>query len=51
MRVLVSEAGPRDGLQSIKRAIPAAVKHRWIRALAEAGLAKNFRRAAAGVPS
>ena len=38
MQVLVSEVGPRDGLQSIKRAMPTAVKHRWIRALAEAGL-------------
>jgi hydroxymethylglutaryl-CoA lyase len=38
MQVLVSEVGPRDGLQSIKRAMPTAVKHRWIRALADAGL-------------
>ncbi len=38
MQVLVSEVGPRDGLQSIKRAMPTAVKHRWIRALAGAGL-------------
>lgn len=38
MQVLVSEVGPRDGLQSIKRAMPTAVKHKWIRALAEAGL-------------
>ena len=38
MDVLVSEVGPRDGLQSIKRAMPTAVKHQWIRALAEAGL-------------
>src|SRR3954467_10333273 len=38
MDVLISEAGPRDGLQSIKRAMPTAVKHQWIRALAEAGL-------------
>ncbi|PWU09920.1 MAG: hydroxymethylglutaryl-CoA lyase [Terriglobia bacterium] len=36
--VLVSEVGPRDGLQSIKRAMPTAVKHRWIAALAAAGL-------------
>ncbi|MEO8103133.1 MAG: hydroxymethylglutaryl-CoA lyase [Betaproteobacteria bacterium] len=36
--VLISEVGPRDGLQSIKRAMPTAVKHRWIRALAAAGL-------------
>jgi hydroxymethylglutaryl-CoA lyase len=34
----VSEVGPRDGLQSVKRAMPTAVKHRWIRALAAAGL-------------
>ena len=38
MDILVSEVGPRDGLQSIKRAMPTAVKHRWIRALADAGL-------------
>ena len=38
MDILVSEVGPRDGLQSIKRAMPTAVKHQWIRALADAGL-------------
>jgi len=38
MQVLVSEVGPRDGLQSIKRAMPTDRKHRWIRALAAAGL-------------
>lgn len=38
MKVLVSEVGPRDGLQSIKRAMPTAIKHQWIRALADAGL-------------
>src|SRR6186713_1113839 len=38
MQVLVSEVGPRDGLQSIKQAMPTAVKHKWIRALADAGL-------------
>lgn len=38
MDILVSEVGPRDGLQSIKRAMPTALKHQWIRALAEAGL-------------
>jgi hydroxymethylglutaryl-CoA lyase len=38
MDILVSEVGPRDGLQSIKRAMPTEAKHRWIRALAEAGL-------------
>jgi len=36
--VLVSEVGPRDGLQSIRRAMPTAVKQRWITALAAAGL-------------
>jgi hydroxymethylglutaryl-CoA lyase len=36
--VLVSEVGPRDGLQSIKRSMPTAFKHRWIAALADAGL-------------
>jgi len=34
----VSEVGPRDGLQSIKRAMPTEAKLRWIRALAAAGL-------------
>jgi hydroxymethylglutaryl-CoA lyase len=38
MKILVSEVGPRDGLQSIKRAMPTEAKHRWIRALAGAGL-------------
>lgn len=38
MDILVSEVGPRDGLQSVKRAMPTALKHRWIRALADAGL-------------
>lgn len=38
MKILVSEVGPRDGLQSVKRAMPTQAKHRWIRALAEAGL-------------
>lgn len=37
-RILVSEVGPRDGLQSIARAMPTEAKHRWIRALAQAGL-------------
>ncbi len=38
MNILVSEVGPRDGLQSIKRAMPTEAKHGWIRALAAAGL-------------
>jgi hydroxymethylglutaryl-CoA lyase len=36
--VLVSEVGPRDGLQALSRAVPTAAKHRWIAALAGAGL-------------
>jgi len=36
--ILISEVGPRDGLQSVKRTMPTAVKHRWIAALAGAGL-------------
>ncbi|HYW47428.1 MAG TPA: hydroxymethylglutaryl-CoA lyase [Bryobacteraceae bacterium] len=36
--VLVSEVGPRDGLQSIRQVMPTAAKHRWIAALAGAGL-------------
>jgi hydroxymethylglutaryl-CoA lyase len=38
MDVTVSEVGPRDGLQSIKRTLPTEAKHRWIAALAAAGL-------------
>lgn len=38
MDVTISEVGPRDGLQSIKQAMPTAAKHAWIRALAGAGL-------------
>ena len=36
--VLVSEVGPRDGLQSLARVMPTADKCRWIDALAAAGL-------------
>ncbi|MBV8904967.1 MAG: hydroxymethylglutaryl-CoA lyase [Acidobacteriia bacterium] len=36
--ILVSEVGPRDGLQSIGRILATQVKHRWIAALAAAGL-------------
>ena len=36
--VLVSEVGPRDGLQSVKQTMPTAPKLRWIGALAAAGL-------------
>ena len=34
MDILVSEVGPRDGLQSIKRTMPTEMKIRWIEALA-----------------
>jgi hydroxymethylglutaryl-CoA lyase len=36
--ILVSEVGPRDGLQSISRVMPTEVKHRWIAALAASGI-------------
>jgi hydroxymethylglutaryl-CoA lyase len=36
--VLVSEVGPRDGLQSITSIMPTAAKKDWIRALHDAGL-------------
>lgn len=36
--ILVSEVGPRDGLQSVKQVLPTAIKHQWIAALAAAGL-------------
>jgi hydroxymethylglutaryl-CoA lyase len=38
--VLISEVGPRDGLQSIKRTMTTADKLRWIDALHAAGLAE-----------
>ena len=36
--ILVSEVGPRDGLQSIKSIMPLAAKKAWISALAASGL-------------
>jgi len=36
--VLISEVGPRDGLQSVKQTMPTADKIRWIDALHAAGL-------------
>jgi hydroxymethylglutaryl-CoA lyase len=36
--VLISEVGPRDGLQSIKATMPTAQKLRWIDALVASGL-------------
>jgi hydroxymethylglutaryl-CoA lyase len=38
MNVLVSEVGPRDGLQSIATLMPTAAKKAWISALFDAGL-------------
>lgn len=38
MDVVVSEVGPRDGLQSLHRIMPTEAKIRWVRALASAGL-------------
>lgn len=35
--ILISEVGPRDGLQSIQTIMPTAAKKRWIEALAGAG--------------
>ena len=36
--VLISEVGPRDGLQSVKAVMPTAAKFEWIDALVAAGL-------------
>ena len=36
--VLISEVGPRDGLQSVKATMPTADKLRWIDALHAAGV-------------
>ncbi len=36
--VLISEVGPRDGLQSVSRVMPTAHKLRWLDALVAAGL-------------
>ncbi|MFC6337887.1 hydroxymethylglutaryl-CoA lyase [Pseudomonas sp. CCM 7891] len=36
--ILISEVGPRDGLQSVKATMPTALKTAWISALAGAGL-------------
>jgi hydroxymethylglutaryl-CoA lyase len=38
--VLVSEVGPRDGLQNVKTIMPTATKKAWITAAAAAGLAE-----------
>ena len=36
--ILISEVGPRDGLQSIERVMPMESKKRWIAAEAAAGV-------------
>ncbi|MDQ0122116.1 hydroxymethylglutaryl-CoA lyase [Pseudomonas lini] len=36
--ILISEVGPRDGLQSVKATMPTELKRQWISALAGAGL-------------
>ncbi len=36
--VLISEVGPRDGLQAVARTMPTEAKKRWITALYQAGL-------------
>ena len=36
--ILISEVGPRDGLQSIKSIMPLPAKKAWISALAASGL-------------
>ena len=38
IEVLISEVGPRDGLQSVARTMPTADKFRWLTALHRAGL-------------
>lgn len=38
MNILISEVGPRDGLQSIKPVMPLVAKQRWVSALAAAGI-------------
>lgn len=36
--ILISEVGPRDGLQSVNTTMPTALKLQWLTALADAGL-------------
>ncbi len=38
--ILVSEVGPRDGLQNIDTIMPTEAKQRWIKALADAGVSE-----------
>jgi len=37
-RVLISEVGPRDGLQNCAAVMPTEIKKRWVKALYDAGL-------------
>jgi len=37
-KILISEVGPRDGLQNCKGVMPTDIKKRWIKALYEAGV-------------
>lgn len=37
-KILISEVGPRDGLQNCKGVMPTEVKKRWIKGLYEAGM-------------
>jgi len=37
-RILISEVGPRDGLQNCKGVMPTEVKKRWIKGLYDAGI-------------
>ena len=41
--ILISEVGPRDGLQSVKATMPTADKLRWIDALRHAGIHNHAR--------
>jgi len=36
--ILISEVGPRDGLQSVNATLPTVLKRQWISALADSGL-------------
>ena len=38
--IVISEVGPRDGLQSIRSILPTETKKRWIKALFDAGIAE-----------
>ena len=37
-QILVSEVGPRDGLQSIDAILPTEIKKNWILAMVDAGI-------------